>query len=87
MEAACEVGEVHIYRELPPEKVAGLAQTYDLGTAKPYFERYIPPNNLDRPVNVGVIELLNVRKSTLPPEVTPRHVMSGWVAHIDADAT
>ena len=84
VEAACDIGEVRYYRKLPPEEVADLAGTYDLGVAKPYFERYLPPNNLDRPVNVGVIELLNVREASLPSEVTPRGVMNGWVSNFDA---
>jgi hypothetical protein len=81
VEAACDIGDVRFYRRLSPEEVADLAGTYDLGVAKPYFEGYTPPNNADRPVNVAVIELLNVREASLPPEVTPRRVMSGWVAN------
>jgi hypothetical protein len=72
VEVACDVGEVRIHTDLTPEEVSDLAQEYDLGTAKPYFECYTPPNNADRPVNMDVIEHLNVRSATLPPEVTPR---------------
>jgi hypothetical protein len=84
VEAACDVGDVRFYRRLSPEAVADLARTYDLGVAKPYFERYTPPNNADRPVNVAVIELLNVREASLPSEVTPRGVMNAWVSNFDA---
>ena len=84
VEAACDIGEVRFYRRLPPEKVADLARTYDLGVAKPYFERYVPPNNTDRPLNVGVLGLRNVREASLPSEVTPRRVMNGWVSNFDA---
>jgi hypothetical protein len=87
VEAACDVGQTRIHTDLTPEEVADLAREHDLGAAKPYFERYIAPNNLDRLVNVGVIELLNVREASLPPEVTPRRVMNGWVSNFDADAS
>ena len=83
VEAACDVGEARILTDLTPEQVADLAREYDLGTAKPYFGRYTPPNNTDRPVHVGVIELLNVRRTTLHPDATPRGVQSGWVAGFD----
>jgi hypothetical protein len=72
VEVACDVGEVCIHTDLTPEEVSDLAQKYDLRTANPYFECYTPQNNADRPVNMDVIELLNVRSATLPPEVTPR---------------
>lgn len=81
VEASCDLGAVRLYHKLTPEEVADLAREYDLGTAKPYFERYSPPNNADRPVNVAVIELLNVRSATLHPDATPRGVQSGWVAN------
>ena len=84
VEAQCDIGEVRFYRRLSPEEVADLARRYDLGVAKPYFERYTQPNNTDRPVNVGVLELLDVREASLPPEVTPRRVMNGWVSNFDA---
>jgi hypothetical protein len=87
VEAACDVGTVHLHTDLTPENVYDLARTYDLGVAKPYFERYVPPNNADRPVSVGVIELLNVRSATLPHEQTPRRVRSGWVSNFDAGTT
>ncbi len=83
VEGACDVGEVRIYHKLPPEKVADLTQTYDLGVAKPYFERYIPPHNAKHPVNVAIIELLNVRSASLPPEQTPYGVRWGWVSNFD----
>ena len=86
VEAACDIGDVRFYRRLEPEEVADLARTYDLGVAKPYFEGYTPPNNADRPVNVAVIELVNVREASLPPEITPRRVMNGWVSNFDAGA-
>jgi hypothetical protein len=86
VEAACDIGEVRFYRRLSPEEVADLARTYDLGVTKPYFEGYIPPANADRPVNLAVIELLNVREASLPSEVTPRRVMNGWVSNFDAGA-
>jgi hypothetical protein len=86
VEAACDVGEACIHTDLTPEEVADLAREHDLGAAKPYFERYTAPNNLDRLVNVGVIELLNVREASLPPEITPRRVMNGWVSNFDAGA-
>ena len=87
VEAACDIGEVRFYRRLHPEEIAELARTYDTGIAKPYFEPYTAPNNLDRPVNVGVIELLNVREASLPHEVTPRRVRNGWVSNFAAGAT
>jgi hypothetical protein len=86
VEAACDIGEVRFYRRLSPKEVADLARRYDLGVAEPYFERYVPPNNTDRLVNVGVLELLNVREASLPSEVTPRRVMNGWVSNFDAGA-
>jgi hypothetical protein len=83
VEAACDVGKVLIHTDLTPEEVSGLARGYDLGAARPYFERYTPPANANRPVNAAAIELLNVRSATLPPEVTPRGVQSAWVADFD----
>ena len=83
VEVACDVGKARIHTDLTPEEVADLARVYDLGAAKPYFERYTPPSNADRPVNVAVIELLNVRSATLSPDATPRGVQSGWVANFD----
>jgi hypothetical protein len=48
VEVACDVGEARIHTDLTPEEVSDLAQEYDLGTAKSYFERYAQPNNADR---------------------------------------
>jgi hypothetical protein len=87
VEAACDVGEVRFYRKLPPEEVAELADKYADGVSAPYFQRYVAPNNPDRPVDLAIIELRDVRGATLPPEQTPRRVMSGWVANFDAGAT
>jgi hypothetical protein len=78
VEAQCDIGEVRFYRKLPPEDVAALARRYADGVSAPYFERYVAPNNPDRPVNLAIIELRDVRSATLPPEQTPRRVMSGW---------
>ena len=38
-----DVGKARIHTDLTPEEGSDLAQEYDLGTAKPYFERYTPP--------------------------------------------
>ena len=53
VEAACDIGEVRFYRKLPPEVVAALAHRYADGVSAPYFERYVAPNNPDRPVNLA----------------------------------
>lgn len=57
VEAACDIGDVRFYRKLPPEEVAALARSYADGVSAPYFDRYVAPNNLDRPVNMAIIEL------------------------------
>ncbi len=80
VEAACDVGEVRMYRGLRPEEVARLAHLYADLTSRPYLRRYVPPHNRNRPVNLAIIELVNVRPASLPAEVTPRGVRSGWVA-------
>jgi hypothetical protein len=81
VEAACDVGEVRLHLGLRPEEVAELAGRYADMVSAPYFERYVPPANPDRPVNLAMIELLNVRRASLPAEATPRGVRSGWVAN------
>jgi hypothetical protein len=86
VEAACDVGEVHLYHNVTPEEVADLARRYADGASLPYFERYTPPRNQDHLANVALLALLNVRSASLPPEQTPRRVMSGWVADFDPDA-
>lgn len=83
VEAACDVGEVLIYRGLHPEEVARLAHLYADVTSQPYLRRYVPPHNRNRPVNLAIIELVNVRLASLPAEVTPRGVRSGWVADFE----
>jgi hypothetical protein len=81
VEAACDVGEVRVYCGLRPEQVAELANCYADAVSTPYFDRYVPPLNPDRPVNLAIIELLDVRRASLPAEVTPRKVRSAWVAN------
>ena len=81
VEAACDVGEVRMYRGLIPEEVARLARSYANATSWPYLRRYVPPRSRDRPVDLAIIELLNVRSASLPAELTPRGVRSGWVAN------
>jgi hypothetical protein len=81
VEAACDVGEVRMYRGLIPEEVARLARSYANATSWSYLRRYVPPHNRDRPVDLAIIELLNVCPASLPVEVTPRGVRSGWVAN------
>jgi hypothetical protein len=83
VEAACDVGEVRIYRGLSPERIAEVVQEYPIGSPGPYFRRYLPAVNRDRLVNLAVIELMNVREASLPVETTPRGVRSGWVADFD----
>jgi hypothetical protein len=83
VEARCHIGEVRFYRKLQPEEVTALAHRYADGVSAPYFQRYAAPNNPDRPVNVAIIELRDLRSATLPPEQTPRRVLSGWVANFD----
>ena len=80
VEAACDIGEVLMYRGIPPEEVARLARSYANATSRPYLRRYVPPHNRDRPVDLAIIELLNVHSASLSVEVTPREVRSGWVA-------
>ena len=81
VEAACEVGEVLMYRGVHPEQVACLTHPYADTDSRPYLRRYVPPHNRDRAVNAAIIELLDVRAASLPVEVTPRGVRSGWVAN------
>jgi hypothetical protein len=81
VEGACDVGEVLIYRGLRPEEVTRLTRPYADAASWPYLRRYVAPHNRDRPVDLAVIELLNVRSASLPAELTPRGVRSGWVAN------
>ena len=81
VEAACDVGQVRIHRGLRPEEVAELARCYADAISAAYLARYVPPLNPDRPVNLAIIELVNVRRASLPAEVTPRKVRSGWAAN------
>jgi hypothetical protein len=81
VEAACDVGEVLMYRGLPPEEIARLTHLYANATSRPYLRRYVPPHNRDRPVDLAIIELLNLLSASLPAELTPRGVRSGWVAN------
>ncbi len=85
VEAACDVGEVLMYRGVHPEEVARLTHPYADTDSRPYLQRYVPPHNRDRPVNLAIIELLDVRAASLPAEVTPRGIRSGirsgWVAN------
>jgi hypothetical protein len=81
VEAACDVGEVRIYRGLHPGEVADLARRYAGATSRPYLLRYVPPHNRDRPVNLAIIELLDVHAALLPAELTPPRIRSGWVAN------
>ena len=69
-----------MYRGVRPEEVARLARPYADADSWPYVRRYVPPRNRDRPVNLAIIELLNVRPTSLPDENTPRGQRSGWVA-------
>ena len=88
VEAACDVGEVLIYRGLPPEEVARLTHLYaDTDSSWSYLRGYVPPHNRDRLVDLAIIELLNVRPASLPAELTPRGVRSGWVANFGGHAT
>jgi hypothetical protein len=80
VEATCHVGEILIYRGLCPEEVTRLTRPYADAASWPYLRRYVPPHNRDRPVDLAIIELLNVCPASLPVEVTPRGVRSGWVA-------
>jgi hypothetical protein len=81
VEAACDVGEVLMYRDLCPEEVARLTHVYADTDPWPYLRRYVPPHNHARPVDLAIIELLNVRPASLPAELTPRAVRSGWIAN------
>lgn len=83
VEAACDVGQVRLYQNMRPEEAKGLARRYADATSGLYLQRYVPPCNRHRPVNVAIIELLNVRGASLPAEVTPRGVRSGWVSVSD----
>jgi hypothetical protein len=83
VEAACDVGEVRMYRGLRPEEVAELARCYADAVTAAYLARYVPPLNPDNPVNLALIELLNARRASLPAEATPRQIQSGWVANFD----
>jgi hypothetical protein len=67
-----------MHRGVSPEEVADLARRYAKAASLPYFERYVPPNNPDRPVNVAIIELVGMRHASLSYEATPRGVRSGW---------
>ena len=80
VEAACDVGEVLMYRGVHPEQVACLTHPYPDTDSRPYLRRYVPPHNRDRPVNLAIIEVLDVRAASLPAELTPRRVRSGWDA-------
>ena len=81
VEAACDVGEVLMYRGVHPEEVARPTHPYADTDSRPYLQRYVPPHNRDRPVNLAIIELLDVRAASLPAELTPRGIRSGWVAN------
>jgi hypothetical protein len=81
VEAACDVGEVLMYRGVHPEEVAPPTHPYADTDSRPYLQRYVPPHNRDRPVNLAIIELLDVRAASLPAELTPRGIRSGWVAN------
>jgi hypothetical protein len=70
-----------MYRGVHPEEVARLTHVYADTDPWPYVRRYVPPHNRDRPVNLAIIELLNVRPASLPAELTPRGIRSGWVAN------
>ena len=72
VEAACDVGEVLMYRGVHPEEVARLARPHADAGSWPYLRRYVSPHSRDRPVNLAIIELLDVRAASLPVEVTPR---------------
>ena len=77
VEAACDVGDVFLYRGQRPEQVAGLVRPYaDAATAR-YVDGYIPPRSTERLVNVAIIELLYVRGESLAAESTLRSVRSG----------
>ena len=82
VEAACDLGEVRMYRGLRPEEVERLARRYADAASRPYLQRGVPPRNHHRPVHVAVIELLNVRGASLPAKLRPRRVRSGWVADL-----
>lgn len=79
VQAACDVGRVRVFRNLSPEQVADIAREYAADGCGQYFRRYVPPNNRSRAVNVAVIELVDVRCASLPPDRTPRGARSGWV--------
>jgi hypothetical protein len=87
VEAACAVGEVLIYRGLCPEEVTRLTRPYADAASWPYLRRYVPPHNHARTVDLAIIELLNVRPASLPAELTPRRVRSGWIANFGGHAT
>ena len=69
-----------MYGGLPPEEVARLTRPYADAASWPYLRRYVAPHNRDRPVDLAIIELLTVCPASLPAELTPRRVRSGWVA-------
>jgi hypothetical protein len=80
VEAACDVGEVRMYRGMRPVEAANLARRYAGATSRSYLRRYVPPHNHARTVDLAIIEVLDVRAASLPAELTPRRVRSGWVA-------
>ena len=82
VETACDIGEVLMYRGIPSEEVARLTHLYaHTDSSWPYLRGYVPPHNHDRPVDLAIIELLTVCPASLPAELTPRGVRSGWVAN------
>ena len=64
VEAACNVGQALFYRDVRHDEVTPLARGFVDAISQSYLRRYAPPRNLQRSVNVAVIELLDVRKAS-----------------------